>query len=244
MLISCNMREFRGLIALFVIVCLINQNAANAGRTLTKSYVRRDARITFDTNPFLNESITYAACDNFRDQPEIACEIVSDANILESNSKQDSCNILIKSLHQNGTISQYVRVVPLGQERTIVMWLDKEISRFKVGSIHMPSCTMDTPKIEIDNTDDFLTFELLIVPYENSYDVAYKLTKGRKLYKRITVDVLNDRVSKPVRWFRGTNRLAVIPVVMNSPVKGHLVIDYKHKGTKVSLVNANGKFYV
>lgn len=161
-----------------------------------------------------------------------------------------TCNVGLKPSLRNGALGAKFRVVPFGDDRAILAWLERTNSETRLGltSLKLSDCSNYEVRVNVDHSfDDRIVLDSLqLLTYQYTYDALYMNSRqcGDK-YCKLSVDVESRRTSEPVPWFPADRNNQIVDVKpLDSPDKGAVTIETNANECRFSILQGNGEFQI
>uniref|UniRef100_A0ABD2X4C4 Uncharacterized protein n=1 Tax=Trichogramma kaykai TaxID=54128 RepID=A0ABD2X4C4_9HYME len=205
-----------------------------------------------------NATVYYAYCDKYGEQTEKKCTIRRRGADL--TSKQDECNITLRSESGGVIKTDLIKIEPFGKDRVIVRWLEdtgRKHLRFSI--VNFSDCKVKTTKLSedldrlimaVNHTEEFNKLTYLIGEYD--FEVVLSgvvwLHDELGVIHRSLIDAegVASKVDTLVSY-SGHRTKRIVPYIFPlSRDKGYLLVDLVYHNTKpssitVAHVQSNGQ---
>ncbi|XP_058801159.1 uncharacterized protein LOC131669948 [Phymastichus coffea] len=210
--------------------------------------------LVFDRRTFTDARVPYAAC--YPGDLHKLCTVRRFKRIYgKDQEKIYQCNVTIEATKKHSLISNKMRLVPFGEDRAILAYLEKTQFQTFLGviSVTLNGCKQhrlpDIYQINDDIINEDYEFEMLALPSDDSeYHVVYRNSKlcGDD-YCKFRVDPERNIIHGPERWFStGFQRLQQIVELVSFRTKYHkfLILEIGHGMSQFSLINEHNEVKV
>lgn len=189
-----------------------------------------EQEIIFGHESFVEGKLTYAVCTNNKTSNEKICKVIREKSPLSNDTF--SCNVTLQVLTKkdNGTkFAEQFGIVPFGKDKAVLYVIQKnKRMKSRLNTIQFNGCKVFETNITVSNLVHS-KYHIVIVPYNNSYDVVYpSMWKG---FLKTTIKSNGERTHRPV-GFSYEIYLAhfpyILPVSYRSRSKGlvYLTLDW------------------
>lgn len=181
--------------------------------------------LVFDRRAFTDPRVVYAICQSSGINDKKCLVRRYDRSLGKEQKRYFSCEVIIEARKENASISDKVRVVPLGKDRVIVAYLVRSDDESFFGLINVrfrPCETHEAPEVyRIDRDVERRPYEFerfAIATNDTEYQVVYNNSElcGDE-YCNLRVDVSRGIASAlyqgPTRWVQAERHRQVLDLV-------------------------------
>lgn len=164
-------------IVILAVICLsqISQNDA-ASQIARDTLDFPDKELIFNYDSYKDGTVTYATCIKNNATDERRCKVVREKS---PNSRESwSCDVMLKLDHRKGKIGKKadeIFILPLGKNHAVLYLIEKgKDASVKFDAINFNNCKVAQNEISIMNPDHNTKQGVIVIPYNESYDVFYR----------------------------------------------------------------------
>ncbi|XP_058795789.1 uncharacterized protein LOC131666835 [Phymastichus coffea] len=184
--------------------------------------------LIFGHESFKDGKLTYAVCKSNVTSNEKLCIVTREKEPFSNNTL--SCNVTLKILAMKSNdreIEESIGLVPFAGDKAILYVVQKyRRTKVKFNTIQFHGCNVIETHITVSKFV-FSKYNIMVIPYSNSYDVVYPSTS--KGFQKITINLNGERINGPIDlgyflWL--VHFPYILPISQKSRRKGFVYLSF------------------